>query len=254
IDGEACRRFHVQARERGGVLALAGDVEESEVAAEIADLLRLPPPGRPGEAADEAVGATEPRRAVATAARDQSHLFVGHRTVPADHPDLPALDLASIVLGAGSGLTGRIPTRVREREGLAYSATAGLTAGAGLDAGRLVVHVATSPAQVARAEACVREEIGRLCDEGVSETEVEEARSYVLRREPFRRETARQWAGLLARSSLYGMPVDDAAWVEARYRALDRAAVEAAIRRHLEPARLQVTVGSPASGAARAVC
>jgi zinc protease len=244
VDPEACRRFHRAALARGGVLAVAGDVDADEVAAAVATALDLGAGGVP--APHRAIaGLSAPRLQVATTARDQAHLFLGHLTVRRGHADLVALELASVVLGAGAGLTGRIPTRIREREGLAYSAAASVVSGAGLDPGRLVVHVATSLDTVARAEAAVREEVDRLLDGGLTDLEFEDARTFLLRREPFRRETPQQWADLLAQAALYGEPCDDPEWVKSGYRSLDRATVEAALRRHLHPEQIRVTVGAP---------
>jgi zinc protease len=175
----------------------------------------------------------------------QAHLFVGHLTVDRRHPDHEALELLAVILGAGSGLAGRIPTAVRERAGLAYTATAQTVAGAGLDPGRLVAYAATSPATLARAEALIRDELTRLVEDGITDAELEEARGYLLGRDPFSRETARQWADLLAQAEHYGLPFDDPAWRRARLEAPDRAAVEAAARRHLRPEGLVVTVGVP---------
>jgi zinc protease len=160
--------------------------------------------------------------------------------------------VGSVLLGSGAGLTGRIPGRIREREGLAYSAFASAVVGASLDPGRLLVHVGTSMETVARAEAAVREEIARVLDDGLEPAEFEDARTYLLRREPFRRETPQQWADLLAQSTLYGQPYDDPEWVKNSYRSLDRAAVEAAMRRHLHPDQLKVTIGVPRGDGAEA--
>jgi zinc protease len=178
---------------------------------------------------------------------DQAHLFLGHLTVERVDDDLPALELLSIVLGAGSGLAGRIPTRIRERDGLAYTATAAAASGAGLDRGRLVAYLATAPENAERAEVAVVEELRRLRQDGVTDAEIAEGRSYLLGREPFRRETPRQWAELLAEAELYGLPVDRADWVLERYAGLDRAAVEGALERNVDVEELRVTVGMPAS-------
>jgi len=150
-----------------------------------------------------------------------------------------------VALGAGSGLSGRIPHRVRDREGLAYHASADAVAGAGLDPGRLVAYAGTSPATVERAERAIVEELRRVVDEGLEEREVEEARSYLLGREPFRRETARQWADLAAYGSILGLPIEDPAWTDERLRAPGREEIEAALGRHLDPDRLAVVVGLP---------
>ena len=117
--------------------------------------------------------------------------------------------------------------------------------GAGEDPGRLVAYVATAPATAGQAEQGVVEEIARLAGGGIDEHELEEARSYLLGVEPFRRETARQWAELLVEAEQYGLPLDDPRRRAADLRALDRRACEAAAHRHLRPADLRVTVGLP---------
>jgi len=117
--------------------------------------------------------------------------------------------------------------------------------GASSEPGRLVVYAATSPRTLEQAEASAREELQRLLADGIAEDEFQEARTYLLGREPFRRETARQWADLLAEGAYWGLPLHDAAWCEAELTALDRAQVEAAARRHVRPEALKVTVGLP---------
>ena len=249
IDPDACRRFHAEALERGGVITVAGDVDEDEATSAVVRWFGAIAAGSVPPAMPAALGLDGPRRQIETTAREQAHLFLGHLTVPRVHPDLAALEVASVVLGAGAGLTGRIPERIREREGLAYSAGASAVSGAGLDPGRLIVHVGTSVETLAQAEAAAREEIVRLLDGGITDVEFEDARSYLLRREPFRRETPQQWADLLAQSVMYGLPYDDPEWVKNGYRSLDRARVEGALRRHLDPGRLKVTIGLPAGDA-----
>lgn len=175
----------------------------------------------------------------------QAHLYLGHRTIPRAHPDHDALSLAAVVLGAGSGLTGRIPERIREREGLAYSANAHTVAGAALDPGRLVVYVATSVDTVEQAERSAVEELVRFVEDGPSDEEVADARAYRLGRIPFRRETARQIADLILLAEHFGLPLDRPGWQEERLSRLTRADVHAAVRRHLHPDRLWVTVGVP---------
>jgi predicted Zn-dependent peptidase len=243
---EDCAEFHRAGLARGVVVTAAGAIDEGAVTARVrerfaalaGDRVAAPPPPAPS-------GVTPARREVETGATDQAHLYAGHLTLRRADPDYPALELLSVVLGAGSGLAGRIPTRIRERDGLAYTAVATAAAGAGLDPGRLVVYVGTAPENLERAEHGLREELERLLHDGLTDAEVDEARSYLLGREPFRRETARQWSDLMVESEFYGLPVEDPAWTAARYASLDRTVVEAAARRHLDPARLKVTIGLP---------
>jgi zinc protease len=241
-----CGVFHQRGLERGAVVSVAGDLVEEVVERRVRELFRdLDRPAATPQEPLRPEGLPETVRQVATRASDQAHLFVGQLTVPRTHADFTALEAAAVVLGSGSGLSGRIPARVREREGLAYSAHVQTASGAGLDPGRLVAYVGTSPTTVQRAEQSVREEIARLVEEGIEESELESARSYLLGREPFRRETARQWANLLAEAEFFDRPLDNLEWREGQLRSLDRAGVEAAVRRHIRPAELKVTVGLP---------
>lgn len=242
-----CAEFHHRARAHGIIASVAGTVDVDAVQRRLLELLD----GR--SSAADAVPYPEPpppaglevRRVVKTDAEDQAHLYAGHISVPRRHPDYAALEVLAVVLGSGAGLTGRIPARIREREGLAYTAYAQTAAGAGIDPGRLVAYVGTSPATVAQAERGVAEEIAKLVEDGITDAELEEARAYLLGREPFRRETARQWADLLTEAMEYGLPLDDPGHREKELKDLDRRAVEEAARRHVHPGCLRITVGMP---------
>lgn len=246
LTSEDCHQFHRQALAGRVLVTVAGAVDPEAVEPRVRELfIREVPLAQVAPAPPAPKGLDLPRREVIHPGADQAHLYLGHLTLPRPHPDYEALEVLGVILGAGSGLAGRIPTRVREREALAYSAHAQAVAGAGLDPGRLVVHVGTAPPEVFRAEAAVREEISRLLEEGVESWEVEDARTYLLGREPFRRETARQWADLLVEAEFYGLPLESLEWRREVLSPIDRTRVEAAARRYLNPAKLKVTVGLP---------
>ena len=94
----------------------------------------------------------------------------------------------------------------------------------------------------------MREELHRLIDEGPTEEEVLSARDYLLASEPFRFETARQWADLLAQAELFDLPLDDMLWRRARWQRLGRREVAAAACRHLCVEELRFTLGVPGEG------
>ncbi len=257
IGSEECRAFHDRARAHAGpTFIVAGDLDEAAAREYLGELLAARgvdlgpadgeptvPGGFPEPPAPE--GLPERHRTITLPPGDQAHLFAGCLTVRRDHPDRHALELLGVILGAGAGLSGRLPERVREREGLAYTVYVQTLVGAGLDPGRLVVYIGTGPDTVEQAERAVREELGRLVEDGATAGELEDARSYLLGREPFRRETARQWADLMGEAVLYGLPADPA-WRRERLERVDGEELAAVARRHLAPARLAVTVGLPA--------
>lgn len=247
IDAAAAADFHRRSLARGAIVTVCGAIDPDAVAARAAALFVLPP-ARGDDAEPPAPdGGAGPLQRVELPGGDQAHLLAGRLTVTRADPDLAALELLGVVLGAGDGLQGRIPERVRERDGLAYVAWADAAAGAGLDAGRLEIYVATSRRRLAAAEAAVREELAALAGDGLRAGELEAARGYLLGREPFRRETARQWADLLAEAELYGQPVDLPEWRAERWRRLDREEVDRVAARHLDPHGLRVTRAVPPS-------
>ncbi|MEM6796228.1 MAG: pitrilysin family protein, partial [Acidobacteriota bacterium] len=241
---EDCERYHRRCLAHGGCLAVVGAIDPERVMERLERLLTGLPAARPPGSTPPAPAGLGGRREVQAGEADQAHLFVGHTTAARTSPDLPALELLGVILGAG-GLAGRLPTRLREREGLAYQVDVATAAGAGLDAGRRTVYLGTSPRQVEHAEAVIREELARLVELGASASELEEARGFLLGREPFRRETLRQRADLIAESELYGLGVDRDGWWPRRLRAVDLKTLNAAARRWIRPEALRVTVGLP---------
>jgi zinc protease len=242
---EHCRAFHRAALQRGAVIALAGEVAEPAVRARVERLfsgldvavVQGPDPPAPR-------GLASPLR-IAVPGEGQAHLYAGCLTVPRHHLALPALEVLGVVLGAGEGLHGRLPSRIREQEGLAYAVAVQTAAGSGLDPGRFVVYAGVPEAAIERAESVLREELERLRQDGITQQELDEARGYLLGVDPFRRETARQWADLLAEGRFYGLPYDDVAWIRRRWSDIDRDEIRDVARRLLPDRSLLVTVGVP---------
>ncbi len=243
-----CAAFHRRLLDWGGTAIVTGDIDEAAVEERLGQLFAdLAGPAAPLPAVPLPRGREAARVEVAAGDGDQAHLCAGHLTVTRDHPQLPALEVAGVILGAGAGMSGRLPERIREREGLAYACDVQVATGAGLDPGRLVAYAGTSPATLDQAERAMREELARLVDDGIHQEELEDARAYLIGRDPFRRETARQWAGLLAEAELYGLPTDRPEWVVETLEALTQADIEAAARRWIRPDEIKVTVGLPSS-------
>lgn len=276
LDSAACRSAHESALRAGAVLVVSGRVDLEALRERVVgafggafaapavplDAVPLPEEG-------------EAFRRLEVPDPGQAHLYVGHRTIPRHHPDWWPLTVAGVVLGAGPGLVGRVPDRVREREGLAYHVGVVTAAGAGTDPGRFAVYVGTSPETVEQAEASVRDELETAVDGGFTDEEVEEARSWLLGRRAFRRETVRADLDAAVQAAVFGLPgdpdegpagadredpasdrvatdrvasdrVDDE--IQADLEACDRVRVEAALRRWLRPGELRVTVGLPRGG------
>ncbi|MCY3971073.1 MAG: pitrilysin family protein [Acidobacteria bacterium] len=245
---EGCMRFHGDALARGGVVAVAGDIDEDAV---LADLERFF-----GGSAKGAIGTVEPpaprgrsakRIEIVTGSREQAHVYAGHFTVDRRHPDLPELRALGILLGS-DGLAGRIPHRVREREGLAYATHVDVLAGAGSDPGALSVYLGTHPNHVERGLELVREALREVLERPPEAAVLEACRTGMFGREPFLTETAGLWAGLLVDGLFFDLPSYRRSWRLERIARLSPDGVFQAARRHLKPERMLVTVGVPGQG------
>jgi zinc protease len=246
IDETDCRLYHRQCLDEEVLVAVAGEVDPDAVVVRLETLFRdLSGPQREPRAAPALTAPGERVRSVRLSASRQAHLFVGARTVCRSAPDVDALRVLGVVLGEGAGLVGRLPARVREKEGLAYDCSVATIAGAGVDPGYFVVSLATSPDTIGRAREAVLEEVERVRQEGASAKEVDDSCSYLLGRAPFDRETVRQWAQIDLESMLWGLPLDDEWWCRRRIEEVTVEAVREVAGRYLDPHRLVETVGSP---------
>jgi zinc protease len=244
---DECVAYHRQTLSWGGVIVVTGAIDEDVILAKLERRLAgVMPAPEPRPLAPPPASEEPSEQELVCGEADQAHVFSGHLTVERRSPDLPALDLLGVVLGAGAaGNSGRLPTRIREQEGLAYAVDVATSAGAGHGPGHLMVYCGTSPEKAKHAGRAIAEELDKLLQEGIGEDELEEARSYLLGSDALRRETLRQWSELLAASVLFGLKTEDPAWVAERYKSLTKEDIEAAARRHLRPQDLRLTIGWP---------
>jgi zinc protease len=155
-----------------------------------------------------------------------------------DHPDFPALVLGSYLLGGTS--QGRLPARVREKEGLSYSTYAYFSAGS-LDASATFgISSIYAPQNRERVERAIREELERALAHGFADAEIESGKKSLLEA---RRLARAQDRSLLARLSNYLYLGRTFAWdveFERRIAALTPDEVRDALRRHLDLKKLSV--------------
>ena len=153
-----------------------------------------------------------------------------------DDPDFAAVLLGNYLLGGTS--SGRLPARVREKEGLSYSTYSYFSASPEDRVATFGVSAIYAPQNRARVEGAIREELARALDQGFGDEEVEAAKKSLLEA----RRVARGQDGALAgRLSLYLYLGRTFAWdtdLEARIAALTPAQVRDALRRHLDFAKL----------------
>jgi zinc protease len=170
-------------------------------------------------------------------------------TMRDDDADYPAVLLANTVLGGGSGLANRLIDRLRQKDGLSYGAGSSLLVNNRDRAASLQLAALVAPQNVQRAEAAIREEFAKWVKDGVTAKEVEDAKNGMLQERTIERSqdavVARGWTSHIdaGRSWKFSEGIDT------RLRALTAAEVNAAIKRHFDPAQLTlVLAGDTAKG------
>jgi zinc protease len=131
---------------------------------------------------------------------------------------------------------------VREKEGLSYSTFSSFNASAFDEAGAFRIGAIFAPQNRERVERAIREELARAVREGFSAAEIQAGKRSVLEARRLSRSQDRALAGRLGH---YLFVKRTFAWdieFEKKLAALTPEQVNAALRRHIDPAQLSIVV------------
>lgn len=116
----------------------------------------------------------------------QLHFFMGHVGITRENPDYYKLLVMDYVLGTGTGFTDRLSASLRDRQGLAYTVQANITSSAAEEPGVFACYIGTDPKNFEHVKKSFLEELKRIRTEAPTETEVGNAKKYLLGSLPFR--------------------------------------------------------------------
>lgn len=184
-----CRAFHRRLFvPNNTIVAVVGDFNSRDLIAEMTDLTKdwkavsVPRPHLPAIA--KPTSFTE--RIVTMPESSQLHFFMGHVGIRRDSPDYYKLLVMDYVLGTGPGFTDRLSSRLRDREGLAYTVNANISSSAAEEPGMFTCYIGTDPQQFGRVKREFLEELTRIRQQKPSQQEVDDAKSYLIGSLPFR--------------------------------------------------------------------
>jgi zinc protease len=225
-----------------GELAIVGDFDPSEVLPILGRALegwkaekpyaRIERPLPPGLKAERATIET-PDKANA--------IYVAGLAAPIkdSDPDYPALVAGNFILGGGS-LSSRIADRLRQKGGLSYSAASIFSADP-LDArGALMIFAIYNPINVEKVITGVREEVERILRDGATPDELTRSKAGYLQQQRVLRSEDAALAAILADDLYVGRTMKFQAELERKIRELTPDAVNAALRKYIDPSRLTV--------------
>lgn len=177
----------------------------------------------------------------------QAHIYFGHLGISRMDPDYYTLQVMDTILGGGSGLTARIPHKLRDEQGLAYTTFASITNSAGMDPGRFLAYIATSPGNVDAALDGFIAEIDRVRSERVSEEEIDDAKAYLTGSFVFGFETNAQLARFLINAELFDLGFDYVDRYAGYVERVTADMIERAASAHLSTEDYVLVVGGPES-------
>ncbi len=152
-------------------------------------------------------------------------------------PDYAALVLADYMLGGGF-LAGRVPQRLREKEGLSYGAGTMLEAPPLDDGAFMMGYAIYAPQNVGKVERGFKEEVEKAVKSGFTKQELELARSGLLKDREQERANDQKLARELVKNLFIGRTMEFEQKVDDRIKSLDVAAIGSALKKHLDPTRL----------------
>ncbi len=230
---ETLRGLHRRAYHRGNiVVAAVGNVEHERLVAQVARLFETAPPDGAGEsvpaAPAEQVGEVRIERPGA-----QSHMVLGTRTF--GHGDERRIALVLLSNAFGGGMSSRLFQKVREEHGLAYAVYS--LQSFYRDAGMSAVYVGTRPEWADRACAVIRQEMAALARDGLTATELADAKGQVRGQVVLSLESSGARLSRLAGTELYDEPFRSVEEVLAEVDAVTQDDVAALAAAYFDPDR-----------------
>jgi zinc protease len=225
------------------VVGVVGDIGPEELARRLDEMFgALPATGTLGAIAEIRAAAPAGLVAIPKDNPQTTALF----TLPGlrrDDPDWYAAYVVNYILGGG-GFSSRLTEEVREKRGLAYSVTSYLVPYA--HSGLLVGSVATENSRFAESVRLIRDEFRRMRDEGPSEKELADAKTYLNGSFPLSQDSTAAIAGLLVQMQMDKLGIDFLDRRPAMIEAVTMEDARRAARRLLDPDALSfVAVGKP---------
>lgn len=190
---EDCASFYQEMFVPNNVmLALVGDFDADGLVNEIKQLTagwkRSPVPEANPPAVEPPAGFVQ--RIITMPQAAQLHFYLGGVGIRRDNPDYYKLVVMDYVLGTGPGFTDRLSSRLRDRQGLAYTVNANIASSASDQPGLFTCYIGTPPQNFELVRKIFLEELNRIRDETPKLREVEDAKQYLLGSLPFQLTTS----------------------------------------------------------------
>ncbi len=174
--------------------------------------------------------------------KTQSDILMGTFATSRTDPDYEALNLLNTVLGE-LGFMGRLGQRVRDKEGLAYSATCFLNAGS--QGGTWTALAGVNPRNVVQVTEFIREELKRIREEPVGNEELDSAKQNQIGSALMELESTEGVARTSHNLAHFGLGLDYFAKRKQAYGKIGPSELQSMAAKYLDQSRLSTVVVGP---------
>lgn len=232
------RRFH--ARFYGAdhaQFAVVGDFDALQTKALLAELFADWKSAEKWQRLPESFRAVPAVKQVLQTPDKQNAVFRAALRIPLgdSHADYPALAIASHIIGGGF-ISSRLANRLRQQEGISYTVSAGLSVSRQEQIGSFTAYAIYAPQFRDKVERAFAEEMARVVRDGFTEQEIKDAKNAILQQSEMARAQDGTLAYMLVANMYYGQDLNRLRKLESAIRNLTAAEVNAALKRHLDPA------------------
>jgi len=231
-----------------GEIAIVGDFDDKTIEPLLKELFAGWASKAPYARVDREYRDVKPVRVVIDTPDKENATFRARLDFPLrdDDPDAPALTIANEIFGGGGGLSNRLMVRLRQKDGLSYGVGSGIGMGSREKLASFSVGGIAAPQNVVRAEQAMRDELARALKEGFTAAEVEDARKGLLQSRLLNRSQdstlAGAWIGYMDLNRTFAFSKE----FEQKLRTVTVDQVNAAFRRHIDPAKMTFVIAGDA--------
>ncbi len=231
-----------------GEISIVGDFDEKAIEPLLKELFATWASKAPYARVEREYREVRPTRIVIDTPDKENAVLRARQEFPLrdDDPDAPALTIAVDILGGGSGLSNRLVTRLRQKDGLSYGVGAGLGLSARERLATFSIGAIAAPQNVNRAEAALREELDRARRDGFTAEEVEDAKKGLLQSRLLNRSQDPVVASAWVSNLDLGRTFEFSKQFEERLGAVTVEQVNAAYRKYIDPEKMTFVVAGDA--------
>ncbi len=228
----------------GGTIAVVGDFDADEIAAELEQLFG------DWQASQPYARVADPHREVETVSLDietpdkTNAMMMAATTFSMrdDDENYPALVMANYMLGGGF-LSSRLATRIRQQEGLSYGVGSQIAAPPVDDSAIFLTYAIFAPENADKVVAAFSDEMRKALEDGFTEEEFDAARRGYLDAQQNGRSQDRTLAAMLNSNLFFGRTFEFVAAQERAIEALTVEQVNETLRRHISLDGISVVRG-----------